>query len=487
MFQHGWDRALRWSARYPKWAAALLGGSVALGHAPLSLWPISIACLILFFRLSRNVVSPMKIGWAFGFGYFLVTLNWIVEPFLVDFQTTGFMAPFALILMAGGLALFWGAAGWFARGFGPLGWVLGLTLTDYLRGVLFTGFPWGLLSYTLAESPFVGFFAWVGPHGVTLFLLLICALFVQRFFAAAAGVCAIMLTCALIPLPEMQRDVAETTVRLVQPNAPQEQKWDPFYAPIFLDRMIDATAADPRVDVIIWPESAIYTALNYAERHIERLRSAAGGTDVIFGILRIDERDRLYNSMVLSRADQPSQLYDKRHLVPFGEYLPFEDWLVRNGFGFAPELFGVGFSAGQLADPMILSNSVKVLPMICYEIIFPRAVSAVRQDADVIVQISNDAWFGGFSGPAQHLEITRLRAIEQGMPIIRVSNPGVSAVIDGRGEIVDQMPLNTSGHLDVHVPLMHYQTPYLWFGNWAYWVAWIALCGLAIRRSVIKD
>ena len=378
-------------------------------------------------------------------------------------------------------------AGWFARRFGPLGWVVGLTLADYLRGVLFTGFPWGLLSYTLAESPFIGFFAWVGPHGVTLFLLLISALCAQRVWAGAAGGSAIILTCALIPLPEMQRDVAKTTVRLVQPNAPQAQKWDPFYAPIFLDRMIDATAADPKVDVIIWPESAIYTALNYADRHIERLRSAAGRADVIFGILRIDERDRLFNSLVLSREDQPPQIYDKHHLVPFGEYLPFEDWLVRNGFGFAPELFGVGFSAGKSGTPMILSNSVKILPMICYEIIFPRAVSAARQDADVIVQISNDAWFGGFSGPAQHLEITRLRAIEQGMPIIRVSNSGVSAVIDGRGEIVDKMPLNTSGHLDVQVPLMHYQTPYALFGNWAYWVAWIALCVLAIRRSVIKD
>jgi apolipoprotein N-acyltransferase len=360
-------------------------------------------------------------------------------------------------------------------------------LAEYLRGVLFTGFPWGLLSYTLAQSPFVGFFAWVGPHGVTLFLLLISALCAQRLFAPAAGVSAIMLICALIPLPEMQRDVAETTVRMVQPNAPQEQKWDPFYAPIFLDRMIDATAADPKVDVIIWPESAIYTALNYADRHIERLRSAAGRADVIFGILRIDERDRLYNSLVLSREDQPSQIYDKRHLVPFGEYLPFEDWLVRNGFGFAPELFGVGFSAGRSATPMILSNSVKILPMICYEIIFPRAVSAARQDADVIVQISNDAWFGGFSGPAQHLEITRVRAIEQGMPIIRVSNPGISAVINGRGEIADQIPLNTTSHLDVQVPLIHYKTPYAWFGNWAFWVIWIALLALAMRQSVIKD
>jgi len=285
----------------------------------------------------------------------------------------------------------------------------------------------------------------------------------------------------------MQRDVAETTVRMVQPNAPQEQKWDPFYAPIFLDRMIDATAADPKVDVVICPESAIYTALNYADRHIERLRSAAGKADVIFGILRIDERDRLYNSMVLSHEDQPPQIYDKRHLVPFGEYLPFEDWLLRNGFGFAPELFGVGFSAGRSATPMILSNSVKILPMICYEIIFPRAVSAARQDADVIVQISNDAWFGGFSGPAQHLEITRVRAIEQGMPIVRVSNPGISAVIDGRGEIVDKIPLNTAGHLDVQVLLMHYKTPYAWFGNWAFWVIWIALFALAMRQSVIKD
>ena len=151
-----WDRALRWSARYPKWAAVLVGSGVALGHAPLSLWPISIVCLILFIRLSRDAVSPMKLGSMFGFGYFLVTLNWIVEPFLVDLQTTGFMAPFALILMAGGLALFW-RCGVVCAWFGPLGWVLGLTLADYLRGVLFTGFPWGLLSYTLAESPFVGF------------------------------------------------------------------------------------------------------------------------------------------------------------------------------------------------------------------------------------------------------------------------------------------------------------------------------------------
>jgi apolipoprotein N-acyltransferase len=423
----------------------------------------------------------------FGFGYFLVTLNWIVEPFLVDVQTTGFMAPFALILMAGGLALFWGAAGLFARGLGSLGWVLGLTLAEYLRGVLFTGFPWGLLSYTLVESPFIGFVAWVGPHGMTLFLLLISAFSAQRLRAPAAGVGAIILICALFPLPEMQRDMAETTVRLVQPNAPQEQKWDPFYAPIFLDRMIDATAADPKVDVIIWPESAIYTALNYADRHIERLRGAAGRADVIFGILRIDERDRLYNSLVLSREGQPPQIYDKSRLVPFGEYLPFEDWLVRNGFGFAPELFGVGFSAGRSGTPMLLSNSVKILPIICYEIIFPRAVSEMRQDADVIVQISNDAWFGGFSGPAQHLEITRVRAIEQGMPIVRVSNPGVSAVIDGRGEIVDKIPLNTAGHLDVQVPLMHYKTPYAWFGNWAFWVIWIALLALAMRQSVIRD
>ena len=487
MFQRGCDRALFWSERHPKWAAVLLGGGVALGHAPLSLWPSSVACLILFFKLSRDTASPVKIGWAFGFGYFLVTLNWIVEPFLIDLQTTGFMAPFALLFMAGGLALFWGAAGWFVRPFDSFGWVLGLTVAEYFRGVLFTGFPWGLLSYTLSQSPVVGYFAWVGPHGVTLFLLMICALFAQRLLAGVAGVSVIMLTCALIPLPEVQRGSAETTVRLVQPNAPQEQKWDPFYAPIFLDRMIEATAADPKVDVIIWPESAIYTALNYADRHIERLRSAAGRSDVIFGILRIDERDRLYNSLVLSRDDQTSQIYDKRHLVPFGEYLPFEDWLVRLGFGFAPELFGVGFAAGQSGDPMILSNWVKILPMICYEIIFPRAVSAARRDADVIVQISNDAWFGGFSGPAQHLEITRLRAIEQGMPIVRVSNPGVSAVINGRGEIVDQMRLNTAGHLDVQVPLRHYKTPYAWFGNWAFWVAWAALLVLAIGRGGIRD
>ena len=483
MVQRWWDRAVQ----YPKWAAVVLGGGVALGHAPLSLWPVSIACLILFFVLSRNVTSPMKVGWVFGFGYFLVTLNWIVEPFLVDLKTTGFLAPFALVLMAGGLALFWGAAGLFASGFGPFGWVLGLTLAEYVRGVLFTGFPWGLLSYTLGESPVVGFFAWVGPYGVMLFLLCVCALCAQRMFAQVAVIGLGALGCAMFPLPEIKLDKPDTIVRLVQPNVPQNQKWDPFYAPLFFDRMIDATAADPKVDLIIWPESAIYTPLNYAERHIERLRAAADQADVIFGVLRIDERDRLYNALVLSRDDLAPQIYDKRHLVPFGEYLPFEDWLVRNGFGFAPDLFGVGFSAGQSAHSLILSNALKITPLICYEIIFPRAVSAARTETDVIVQISNDAWFGRFSGPAQHLEITRLRAIEQGMPIIRVSNPGVSAVIDAGGQIVGQMPLNTAGHLDVQVPLVHYKTPYVRFGDWVFWLAWIALLVLARRQSVIKD
>jgi apolipoprotein N-acyltransferase len=306
-------------------------------------------------------------------------------------------------------------------------------------------------------------------------------------FAQVAVIGLGALGCAMFPLPEIKLDKPDTIVRLVQPNVPQNQKWDPFYAPLFFDRMIDATAADPKVDLIIWPESAIYTPLNHAERHIERLRAAADQADVIFGVLRIDERDRLYNALVLSRDDLAPQIYDKRHLVPFGEYLPFEDWLVRNGFGFAPDLFGVGFSAGQSAHSLILSNALKIMPMICYEIIFPRAVAAARTETDVIVQISNDAWFGRFSGPAQHLEITRLRAIEQGMPIIRVSNPGVSAVIDAGGQIVGQMPLNAAGHLDVQVPLVHYKTPYVRFGDWVFWMAWIALLVLARRQSVIKD
>ena len=478
-----WDRVIQ----YPKWACILLGAGVALGHAPLSLWPISLLCLIAFLALARHSVTPFRYGWIFGFGYFGITLNWIVEPFLVDIQTTGFMAPFALVLMSGGLAVFWGVAGSVARILGPIGWVVGLSLAEFLRGILFTGFPWGLLSYTQAENPFVGIFAWVGPHGATLFLLVICYLCARRSWKLAALVCAIVGTCTWIPLPEIQGDIPNTTVRLVQPNAPQEQKWDPLYAPLFFDRMIDATRADPPVDLIVWPESALAPALNYASAEIAEIRSAAGNADIIFGILRLDARDQLFNTLALSREKQELQIYDKARLVPFGEYLPFEDWLLRNGFGFAPELFGVGFSAGTGAKRLILSSGLKVLPLICYEIIFPRAVAQGRKEADLIVQISNDAWFGTFSGPAQHLEITRLRAIEQGITILRVSNPGISAVIDGRGQMVAQMPLNTTGFLDVIVPLSQYITPYARFGDWIYWILFVAVLFGTLWRCVIKD
>jgi apolipoprotein N-acyltransferase len=266
-----------------------------------------------------------------------------------------------------------------------------------------------------------------------------------------AGLYGLGMWQATLPVPETGR---APVLRLIQPNAAQHLKWDPDMALQFFARQIEFTAApaDPRPDLIIWPETAVPTWLDNAGPAFARISDAAGNTPVVLGIQRQDAF-RAFNSLVvLDGAGQVTDLYDKHHLVPFGEYLPFGSLLNGLGLSAFTAQGGFGYSAGPGARVLDLGGLGKALPLICYEAIFPQDVRAAPERPDWLLQITNDAWFGRLSGPYQHLAQARLRAVEQGLPMVRVANTGVSAVIDARGRVLDALPLNEAGFLDARLP-----------------------------------
>ena len=451
-------------------ALPLLSGSLAaLGHAPFSFWPIALLGFGGLIWLVARSDRPGRTAWIGGVGYFAITLHWIVEPFLVDVARHGWMAPFALLFMAAGGALFWALAGWLSAQLAPraLGFAVALAATEMLRGHLLTGFPWALPAYIWTDTSVRLSAALIGPYGLTLVTLVIAALpaLTPRPWAGAAvALTAVGLLFVSFPqgAPSGQ-DLG--TVRLVQPNAPQHEKWDPQKAGIFVRRQIDFTSKPKEdVDLIVWPETAIPFRLSRAGPVFERISEVAEGTPVILGINR-QESGKNHNAMVtLGPEGVIGKPYDKVHLVPFGEFIPFGElarWIglrsfaARDGFGFAPG------KAVRLIDTPL----GQALPLICYEAIFPGHIRRQEKRPDYLLQITNDAWFGTFSGPYQHLDQARFRALEQGLPLVRVANTGISTVVDAYGNLGQSLELGKTGFLDAKVPEGRAITLYGRFGD----------------------
>ncbi len=469
-------RASDWFAAQPTLIRTVLlaglGAVAALGQAPTDLWWLTILALAVAFALlarpeQRRAFWP---GWALGVGYFAVSLRWIVSPFLVHIERDGWMAPFALILMAAGFALFWGLAHWIALRVLRGGvWALCLTimLAELTRSLILTGFPWALVGHALIPTPLVQLAGFGGPHLLTLVVLGLAAALASVRLAqvGAALIAGAVAWVTLIPAP-IEPATDQPVVRLIQPNAPQEEKWDPFKSQIFFDRMIGFTGEGAVPDLVVWPESAIAMLLNYAGEALTQVSDAARGAPLIVGVNR-EEQGLYYNSFVhLGRGGEIAGFYDKQHLVPFGEFIPGGDVLHEIGIRGFGSSYGGGFTAGRGLQQLTIPGIGPIRPLICYEGIFSEEIGGSDDRPRALVLITNDAWFGKGAGPFQHLAQARLRAIEQGLPMVRVANTGVSAMIDSAGRITGSIDLNTAGYLDVALPAARARTVYSRLGDY---------------------
>jgi apolipoprotein N-acyltransferase len=473
--------------------AFALGALAALGQAPLGFWWATLAALAGLIWLLQRVTDArgaLLVGLFAGAGHFGLALNWIVEPFLIDIARHGWMAPFAVLLLSFGLGLFWAGAAVAARLFANpvLGFVASFTALEALRGVIFTGFPWAMLGHVWIGTPLDQVAALGGASLLTLLTLLAAALPVLWRWTGLAGsvlILAAALGFGLWRLAQPLPEPGTLTLRLVQPNAEQSAKWEAARAREFLDRLLALTAKDTPADLTIWPETAVPYMLEYAPEVADMVVAASEGRPVAVGIQR-EDGERFYNSLrVLEGEGEETARYDKAHLVPFGEYIPFGD-LAYQWFGlraFAAQA-GNTYSAGPGPQVLDLGRFGKVLPLICYEAIFPGDVNAAPERADWMLQITNDAWFGTLTGPFQHFAQARLRAVEQGLPLIRVANTGVTAVVDAHGRVVKALPFGTMAALDTTLPAPLPPTPYSRWGELPVLMllAGLALAAMARRR-----
>ncbi|MFL4468345.1 apolipoprotein N-acyltransferase [Tateyamaria armeniaca] len=480
-------------AALPRWALMLLalalGGAGALAHDPFAIGPVIFVPLVAGFVLlgtASTVRQALLRGWALGAGYFALTLTWITEPFQVDAATTGWMAPFALILLALLLGSFWAGALALAQWAGGQAWIIALTWTsaEMLRAYIFTGFPWATPVQALIDVWAGQGLAWLGPHGLTLILmaLIAAAMSVPRGKAVWAVPVIIIAAVGFVPVADRPVSDSGHTVRLIQPNAPQDEKWDPENIPTFVNRQIDFTAAAGTPDLIIWPETALPYLAENAQVVFDVIGEAARGVPVVLGIQRREDEDYFNSLIVLDEAGQIVQTYDKHHLVPFGEYMPAE-WLFRhiNVGGLAERAEG-GYAAGPGPQLLDFGAMGTALPLICYEAVFAHDVGRAPERPAFLMQLTNDAWFGVRSGPQQHFAQARMRAIEQGLPMVRAANTGISAVIDPKGRVTASLGLNVAGYLDAALPAPGAVTLYARTGD----VPWALALLLGLMVTVLR-
>ncbi len=477
----GWRRAA---------AAFGFGLCGALAMAPfyaLPLLAVAFTGIIILLDGAADSARPrlraFAAGWWFGFGYFLAGVYWMAFSFFVQADQFAWMAPFAVTAMPAGLALFSGAAGLVSIAFWRPGWprvvlfAAVFSIFEYLRGHILTGLPWNLAGQALAGSA-VGAqtAAWYGAYGLSLVTIAFAgagAAGLSRGVAprraaiwlAAPVIGALVLFVigfARLSLAPAPPDQPSAYLRIVQPNINQRDKINPdkwgdnFYRN--LERSAGAAPGDAPL-LIVWPENAA-PLLDEAVGALEVLANELpAGSSLIAGAVRRDAGEsgayRYYNAVALVEevdgARRVVDHYDKHHLVPFGEYLPFYDLLNAVGLAQLAPYGDAGFAAG-VGPATLSSNGVRFSPLICYEAIFPGAVYPREERPDLIVTVTNDAWFGDTSGPRQHLDQARLRSIETGLPMARSANTGVSALIDAHGRILERIPLYQTGHIDAALP-----------------------------------
>lgn len=459
--------------------AFFAGILMTLTLPPVFALPLIIPAFTILFVLVDAAPTSKRAfgdGWWWGMGWHVTGLYWFCIALLTDPEKFAWLIPFCLIGLNAIIALYAGIACWLwkksrVRGLsGILLFSIIWTLVEFARGHLFTGFPWNLAGYVFtAHDTLLQMASLVGVYGLTWFAVILGVIPAAIFYGRTrrAWFVIVLTYSALIlgagwgawRLANAENIESGTRLRLVQPNIQQNLRWDPAHRRQVLDEHIKLTRLPgiENIDVVIWPETAAPYAIR-SEDVIAKLMGGAIGKNahLVLGGLRVDGDEKnwqIYNSMlVLNHNGTIVTYYDKARLVPFGEFIPLRKWLPRSLLMPAGDKdFSIGRSGVTLQIP---SEKQAFLPLICYEVIFPEMleVDASFAAPTWMLNITNDAWFGNSSGPYQHFHMARMRAVEQGLPLVRVANTGISAVVDAYGRILSKMGLGISSAIDIELP-----------------------------------
>lgn len=464
---------------------SLLSGALyPFAFAPINMWPLVLVSLASFFILLQQVNRKQALwcGFCYGLGLFAVGVSWVFVSIhvygnspipiaaLFSAMFVCYLATFFL-LFAAGYKWCQERLSWLGTALAVPSWWLGI---EWLRGTLFTGFPWLLLGYSQLPAPLAGFAPVVGVYGVSwltvlLVMLLLPWLQIRQYDRRLRGGALVVALVLLLGGAELKQ-VAWTqpngepkTVALVQGNIPQDLRWLASNQEQIIKTYWQLSEDWWSQDIIIWPESAISLPMPYASPILDGLTVTAkdSKTALILGIPEQAKTDsgRYYNTLQ-AIGHQARGDYAKRHLVPFGEYLPLESWL-RGIIAFF-DLPMSGFIPGAEKQPLLEANGLRLQAAICYEIAYPGLVYSDVEDAGAILTVSNDTWFGDSFGPSQHLQMAQFRALETGRPVLRATNNGITAIINQHGELVKTAPSFERAVLQGVVQPYRGVTPLVW-------------------------
>ena len=509
--------------------AIVAGALSALAMAPIDAWPV------LFFTFPvlvwmvdgasserfGGVASAAIAGFWFGFGYFLAGLYWVGYAFLVDAKQFGWLLPIAVVGLPAFLALYTAAGLGLARALwtrGPtrlLSLAISLTVAEWLRGHLVSGFPWNAIGYALTNPlPLAQMSAVIGIWGLTFVAV---AVFASpavladeatdtprpwRPLIASLVVLAGFAVYGAVRLSQTPTQFVEgVRLRIMQPNLTQDEKFNYTAKADVMRRYLslsDRSTGPQSTGVrdathLIWPESAFPFLLTREPDALAQIAELLPpGTVLITGGARApesvptDKLPRAYNSIyVIDHDGSILSVYDKVHLVPFGEYLPFQSLLERIGLMQLTKVPG-GFIAGDRRRSYDVPRAPRFLPLICYEIIFPDEAVPRGERPGWMLNLTNDGWFGISSGPYQHLQQARVRAIEQGLPLVRAANTGISTVIDPVGRVIASLRLGAEGVLDAPLPQRLERTVYLSLDETILGILMAISVAILIRRRSLR-
>lgn len=474
-----------WSSAFAPWLALLAGLAVPLGFAPFGWGWVLVPALALLFAVgaSEDGKRALRSAYLFGLGYFGLGVSWVFisvdrygnGPVVAAIVTTAFVLLLALfpllcVYLVRKLCPQRGPCA-FYLGF-PLIWVL----LEWVRSWLLTGFPWLSIGYSQTDTWLAGYAPVLGIYGLGLVVALLAGALASvlvaprsRALAAAAAAAAtgvVALALGSVLEGDWTRAAGEPlTVAVLQGNIEQDKKWDPDYKRLTMERYQELNARYWGVDLIVWPEAAVPTWFHSAyEDYIVPLqeRGLREGTALVMGVPVYDpQQGGKYNAVI--GIDDTIDFYYKRHLVPFGEYVPLRDQI-----GGLLDILGApmsDFDAGEEAAPLRV-NGAKVGVSVCYEAAFGSEIAEVLPEATLLINVSNDAWFGDSLAPHQHLQMVRMRALETQRPVVRATNTGISAVVGYDGAVLERTPQFVVASFQTQVIPREGATPYVRWRDW---------------------